>query len=168
MVSASEKGAMCGGDGLGGRLNASLPVTLSRVDAGPETAVGAIIRVNLCFGGRGRNMDLPIASPSEASLDEVGDDEEACLQLVGTSAACILVMDRSTSGRWFMPSAPLAFRRFGVGPDVADGDTCLERLRGVRVADVRYDEFCDGVEKPVLRDPCVCPNCCSDTDVAER
>lgn len=49
-----------------------------------------------------------------------------------------------------MPLKPLAFRRFGVGPDAADGDTCLERLRGVKVAEVRYEGSRDAVDTPAL------------------
>ena len=45
---------------------------------------------------------------------------------------------------------PLAFRRLGVGPDVADGDTCRDKLRGVRLAEVRYDECFEGVDTSAL------------------
>lgn len=53
---------------------------------------------------------------------------------------------------------PLPLRRLGDGPDAADGDTCLERLRGVKVTEVRYEGSRDGVETPMLRVPgsCAC------------
>lgn len=128
-------------------MNPFLPAAFS---CEAEIVVGAVLGVNPRIGRNRGGMNLPIAKPSETSLEDVGDADEDCLLSIDASAACIWVMDRSTSGRWLIASELLAFRRFGVGPDIADGDTCLERLRGVKVAEVRNDVFCDGLENPVL------------------
>ncbi|KAL8806577.1 MAG: hypothetical protein Q9182_001224 [Xanthomendoza sp. 2 TL-2023] len=42
----------------------------------------------------------------------------------------ILVIDRLTKGRLWKGELPLPFRRFAVGPDVAVGETCRDKLRG--------------------------------------
>lgn len=143
--SESDKGSLGGKDCLEGDVDRFLSAGLSYEEV---IVVGAMV------------------NPSEFSLEDVGDAEGDCLRHIDVSVDCICVMDKSTSERWLM--APEAFRRFGIGPDIADGDTCLEKLRGVRVAEVLCDGFCDGVETPVLMELGACLKCWRDTDVAER
>lgn len=78
--------------------------------------VKAVIMVSETVKGDEPDRGLPICNPSDASLDALGESEGR------EPVAHRLVMDRSTSGRW-KGMLVLPFRRFGLGPVGADGDT---------------------------------------------